>query len=201
MEYFLPTEKAAYSVQSVKLGSGKVVDIDETIIKVRDGLIYSQGPKKRTKHGRYSEPCTLVRVPEIFVPMQETVVLMADIPSEFENESEQSGTPLHFDLACVQQIQVDSLGDRLNVLQQLLPHGSKLDTEEVLKVAVDYVKALEKEIQMFNKTKQDSTALDRSHMDGLQPNHISAESLPCEGSALHKRGLCIMPLSALANAL
>lgn len=75
--------------------------------------------------------------------------------------------------------------ERLCTLQHLLPQGLELEEEEVLKVALEYVKELERKIQMFHSTTEGCAKLEQSMSD----------------SPLQRRGLCIVPLSTLAKAL
>lgn len=105
----------------------------------------------------------------------------------------------------------DPVNDRLCALQHLLPRGSELQKDEILKVAIDYVKALEREIQAFDYSMQDwsTCAESEAHNLALEGSKIAVTALQSdigeesgvsEGNALQKRGLCIVPLSALAKA-
>lgn len=79
-----------------------------------------------------------------------------------------------------------AIGERISTLQHLLPQGLELEEEEVFKVAKEYVKELERQIQVFHST---TTEIWAKHEPSMSD------------SPLRRRGLCIVPLSTLAKAL
>lgn len=127
-----------------------------------------------------------------------------DTRSEDERETER----LEVSMFC--EIE-DSVNDRLCTLQHLIPHGLEFEKDEILKVAVEYVKALEREIQMFDKSMESwctSAQTDTGKMTDASKVATGAvlqtadgeASVASEVSALQKRGLCVVPLSTLAKA-
>ncbi|KAJ7295629.1 hypothetical protein O6H91_07G059900 [Diphasiastrum complanatum] len=99
----------------------------------------------------------------------------------------------------------DLVDDRLEMLQQLIPNSEKLDREEMLAVAIDYVKSLELKIKMFETATMEMA--DHGDM-GVIENFPQAPALlvaglksAVEGTALQEKGLCLMPVSLLGNAL
>eukprot|EP00249_Psilotum_nudum_P003640 c17103_g1_i1 orf=853-1455(+) len=183
-----------------ELRAEEATPASHTDVKIKneflDSYSFSSKRRKLGEPGRLS-PVNIAldaESPQISRLQVDLNSLIDDAVSDDE-DCEQSSNSMPFDFS-------ELFSDRLSVLQRLIPHGSELDIEEILKVAIDYVKALEKEIQMFNKSKQEvPTIASSSSLTGVHvPIDISETSIPSEGSALQKRGLCIMPLTALAKA-
>lgn len=95
---------------------------------------------------------------------------------------------------------VDPIDDRLNLLQRLVPRGSEVETEEILKVVVDYVKALEREIQTFHDSvlNEPATISSNSGVKGMPSDAMDKPPKP-EVNFLQERGLCVVPLSILSE--
>ncbi|XP_024528710.1 transcription factor BHLH089 [Selaginella moellendorffii] len=85
-----------------------------------------------------------------------------------------------------------AVDSRLELLQHLIPHSSRqLDEEQVLEVAIDYVKSLEEEIKMFGASK-DGLSSEQSASAG----DSAMTSQSCQAaSALQDKGICMFPLS------
>ncbi|KAJ7519237.1 hypothetical protein O6H91_20G030300 [Diphasiastrum complanatum] len=123
------------------------------------------------------------------------------------NSSEGSGDNLntHHQSTFSENDEGDLVDDRLGILQQLIPNSEKLDREEMLAVAIDYVKSLELKIKMFETAK-----MEMAHPagTGATENFPQAPAIDVdgfesivEGTALQEKGLCLMPVSLLGKAL
>ncbi|KAJ7550382.1 hypothetical protein O6H91_07G098100 [Diphasiastrum complanatum] len=83
--------------------------------------------------------------------------------------------------------ELDAVEDRLAALQQLIPYCEELGQEELLVVATEYVKSLERIVHNFLKLNHDYAFEGKS--GGLEIAH--------QVTALQDKGLCLMPLSML----
>ncbi|GLJ43385.1 hypothetical protein SUGI_0901450 [Cryptomeria japonica] len=109
-----------------------------------------------------------------------------------ENEAQNKDFSDFSKLVCDSHDQADAVNKRLDFLQSILPEAP-MCREETVGVAIKYISALEQRIKVF-----------QGHEDKNKDSHVvtaARDKIEGESGVLRDKGLCLVPISTLWNAI